>query len=349
MSELSASPPKLPRIELLDVARGVALVAMAIYHFAWDLEFFGWMAPSTTLQGGWLYFARGIASSFLFLVGISLVLAHGQGIRWPAFWKRFAQVAGAAALISAVTWFIQGGFIFFGILHAIALFSLVGLVCVQRHWLVPAAAAGIVLVIWKTYASEIFSQPVLWWVGLASRAPQANDYVPMFPWLAAVLFGIACARLFLQFDIWTRIAALTVSRPIEKPLSFIGRHSLVFYLVHQPILMGLVWTFTTFVMAPDRTSQFLQHCQSTCVESRSKEFCRAYCPCMVEEMKQQELLTPFVRRQLSDAQNILILETRDMCVARHQKHSDRGQTTKTDLLNRGRSTGRRGTKSGDWT
>ena len=315
--DTSASQKTNRRIPLLDIARGVALVAMAIYHFAWDLEFFGWMAPATTLSGGWLYFARGIASSFLFLVGISLVLAHQGGIRWPAFWKRFAQVAGAAATISVVTWFaVPGGFIFFGILHAIALFSLIGLIFVRSHWIIPLGAALAVLLVWQGFNHELFSTPALWWVGLAPVPPQANDYVPTFPWLAAVLTGISCARLFQRHGLLDKLATIGLARPLELPLTFIGRHSLVFYLVHQPILLALVWTFTTYIAAPDRTAQFLTQCQQTCTQSRSEDFCRNYCPCIVDEMKQVQLFTPFLRRNMSEAQNVLLLEKRDLCVAR---------------------------------
>ena len=102
----SASPPtaaivaKHPRIALLDLARGAALIAMAIYHFTWDLEFFGYVDPGMTAHGGWKLFARCIASSFLFLVGVSLFLAHASGIRWRGFLIRLAMVGGAALAIS---------------------------------------------------------------------------------------------------------------------------------------------------------------------------------------------------------------------------------------------------------
>src|SRR5262245_16975266 len=94
-----------PRIEAIDLARGAALVAMALYHFTWDLEFFRYADAGMTAQGGWKLFARCIASSFLFLVGVSLVLAHGKGIRWSRFLRRLGMVAGAALAISVVTYF----------------------------------------------------------------------------------------------------------------------------------------------------------------------------------------------------------------------------------------------------
>jgi uncharacterized membrane protein len=99
-----------PRIQTIDLARGAALLAMATYHFAWDLEFFGYVDPGMTAQGGWKLFARCIASSFLFLVGVSLVLAMA-GIRWPGFLRRLV-VAGASLAISMLPISPCRGFIF---------------------------------------------------------------------------------------------------------------------------------------------------------------------------------------------------------------------------------------------
>ncbi len=81
-SENEASA-RVPRIGLLDTARGVALIAMATYHFTWDMEFMGYLAPGTA-ETGWLkIYARAIASTFLFLAGFSLVLASTPSISRP--------------------------------------------------------------------------------------------------------------------------------------------------------------------------------------------------------------------------------------------------------------------------
>lgn len=315
----ASTPPAItPRVALLDVARGLALVAMAVYHFTWDLEYFGWMAPGTTVQGGWLIFGRSIATSFLFLVGVSLVLAHSFGVRWWSFSIRFLQVAGAAALISAATWFIPGGFIFFGILHAIALFSVVGLIFIALPWTASVVTAVIVYGIWLGFSADIFANPALWWVGLAPIPPRANDYVPLFPWLAPVLIGIAFAKILQRIDLWQRLSQINLPSIPQQPLVFLGRHSLIFYLVHQPVLIGLVYLFTTFIAQPDYSANFVSQCEKTCSNTRDEQFCKAYCSCMIEEMTRDELLTPFMSRNMSEDQNNLLLDMRDMCVANHQ-------------------------------
>ena len=73
---------------------------MATYHFSWDLEFFGYLAPGTSTQGFLRIYARLIASSFLFLAGFSLVLAHYPKIRFAPFLRRLGVIVAAAAVIT---------------------------------------------------------------------------------------------------------------------------------------------------------------------------------------------------------------------------------------------------------
>ena len=122
------------RIELLDFARGVALLAMTIFHFAFDLQLLGFREPGFIDQPHWKYFARAIASSFLFLVGFSLYLANRQSINWPGWRNRLGKICGAALLITVATYFATPDqYIFFGILHSIAFASIVGLVFLNLH------------------------------------------------------------------------------------------------------------------------------------------------------------------------------------------------------------------------
>ena len=279
------------RIGLLDAARGAALVAMAVYHFAWDLEFFGYADPGMTATGGWKLFARCIASSFLFLVGVSLFLAHGRGIRWPGFWRRLAMVAGAAAAISLVTWLaVPGGFIFFGILHQIALASLLGLLFLRLPPILTLAIAAAVIAAPSYLRSEFFDHPFWWWVGLSPANPRSNDYVPLFPWFAAVLVGIAAAKLASSQGLPARLAAKPGGW--SQPLILAGRHSLAFYLIHQPILIAGLWLFSQAFPAQVQTPevQFRKSCEATCEESRDAEFCTRYCVCMLDTLEQENAL-----------------------------------------------------------
>src|SRR5690606_22149760 len=101
---MTAPTSKRPRLPVIDIARGVAIVAMAIYHLCWDLSYFRFIPVDVGYDPGWVLFARSILFSFMVLVGIGLVLAHGEGVRWRGFWRRLAFIAGGAALITLGTW-----------------------------------------------------------------------------------------------------------------------------------------------------------------------------------------------------------------------------------------------------
>jgi uncharacterized membrane protein len=227
--------PSQDRLIPLDLARTLAIVCMVIFHFTFDLALFGYVPPDTTIQPFWYYFARMVAGTFLFLSGVSLWMAHGQGVRWPAFWKRFAKVAGAAVLVTVASiWFVPGGTIWFGILHAIAATSLLGLVALRLPWLVTLALAAAIFAAGWGPRFAAFDPLWLVWTGLAENRPRMGDYVPLIPWTAPALAGIAVAKA-LRIDRWQGSPPTATLRA----LSFPGRHSLVIYLIHQPILIGL--------------------------------------------------------------------------------------------------------------
>ena len=141
------------RIDAVDCARGLALVGMAIYHLSWDLADFRLAPPMLPFTPQMRLLSHIVASAFLLLVGVSLALAHRNGLNVRAFWRRLAIVAGAAALVTA------GSFVFapsepitFGILHCIAVASLlagpfvtapawaslaIGLAAIAAPWLHP--------------------------------------------------------------------------------------------------------------------------------------------------------------------------------------------------------------------
>jgi len=231
------------RLTSLDTARTLAVVCMVIFHFTFDLALFGHIDAGTMSQPFWYYFARLIAGSFLFLSGIGLWLAHGRGIRWPAFWKRWAMIAAAAALVTlASLWLVPGGPIWFGILHALAATALLGLLALRLPW--PVTLGLALLIFAAAWGPRFPALDPLWlvWTGLAESRPMMGDYVPLIPWIAPALAGLAFAKA-VKLDLWrgTRPSRLT------RALTFPGRHSLIIYLLHQPILFGLfnAWAWAT--------------------------------------------------------------------------------------------------------
>jgi uncharacterized membrane protein len=316
-------PVRQRRIEAIDIARGLALLAMASYHFTWDLEFFGYAPPGMTGIGGWKFYARCIASSFLFLAGVSLVLAHHRGIRWPGFWKRFAMVAGAAAAISLATYLaMPSAFIFFGILHEIALASLLGLAFLRLPPLATLAVAAGVVALPQFYRAEVFDQPALWWVGLQTVKLHSNDYVPVFPWFGAVLAGIAAARLAMRYGLLDRLARLEPGA-WSRPLQFIGRHSLAFYLVHQPILIGCMWLFAQIAPPAPRPPDVVvrYECEASCKQSRDEAFCARYCDCIIDELSASGDLPKVAAREESPELADRVSGFVGLCIARIEEGS----------------------------
>lgn len=290
------------RLHWMDALRGIALITMATYHLTWDLEFFHYLARGTANSLPLKIYARSIASSFLFLAGFSLYLAHGRGIRWQPFWTRFAKIVAAALLVTAATFFaMRDEFIYFGILHNIAAASLIGLLFLRAPPLVTlvVAAAAIAAPIWLH--DGFFNTPLLYWVGLSESVPRSNDYVPVLPWLGPFLIGIATAQLLIKFRLIKILAGDRAKNfHVFSGLSTVGRHSLAFYLLHQPILIAIVWCIAQVFPAasPDPALSYMQSCKAACAAQQSESFCSSFCGCTLTELKSQNLFDGLGRGEL---------------------------------------------------
>lgn len=231
----------LSRIPAVDIARSAALLAMAVYHFVYDLELFGLVPLGTATSGGWRLLALGTAGSFLFLAGVSLWLAHGAGRRWRGFGRRFLRIAAAAALITGATYFaLPDGFIFFGILHAIAAASLLGMVLLGLPVWGLLGLAALAFLAPGYLRAELFDPWWLWWTGLQTVPVRAVDYVPLAPWLGPFLLGLAAGRAGTALGTWGWLGRWQ-GGAVARWLAWPGRHSLVVYLLHQPVLIAGLW------------------------------------------------------------------------------------------------------------
>ncbi|WP_185982480.1 heparan-alpha-glucosaminide N-acetyltransferase [Aureimonas mangrovi] len=305
------------RIDLLDVARAVALLAMLVYHFTWDLEFFGYLPAGTVFEGGWRIFARTIATSFLVLVGISLVLAHPGGvIRRRPYLIRLAQVVAGATAVSAATYaFTPQSFVFFGILHQIAFASVVGLVFLRAPAAVTALAGLAVIALPIIYQTDVTNTRWLAWIGLSTSEPLSNDLVPVFPWTGVVLFGMAAGRLATNLNLWARLRTYNSNAVPMRVMTKLGRHSLAFYLIHQPASLALVAAYA-WAWPADRVAHFPADCQRSCVaEVADEAYCTNYCGCVQSELTERNLLSDLLEGRLDEAGQSTLRETILTCSA----------------------------------
>ncbi len=318
---MNASSPHLTarrRWDAIDVARGIAIVAMVIYHFAWDLSFLRLIPGSIIGDPAWNWFARAIAGSFLTLVGIGLALAHASGFRRSAFLKRLAKVGGAALAVTLVTVLaFPQSYIFFGILHCIAVSSVLALAFLRvPGWLIAAAAAS-------SFAAPLIltqpalDHPALDWLGLGSEDPLTNDYVPLLPWFGAVLVGLEIGRLFLGrgetmgLDQWRSGGAL------GRGLARMGRHSLAIYLVHQPVLLAVLYGVLALT-GPNSTAVFVGQCRADCErQSGNPAMCRAFCPCVADRLKSTGDFARVIANEADPSLATKVTEAAQVCLRRN--------------------------------
>lgn len=231
--------------------RGVALVWMAFYHFCFDLNNFGYLQLDFHNDPVWTLQRTAILSLFLLCAGSGQALAVHNGQGWQRFWRRWCWVALCALLVSAGSWFMfPRSFIYFGVLHGMAVMLIVArLTAHWRAWsLLPAALALAVPWLAAPWLSvnpwaDAFNAPALNWLGLITRRPITEDYVPLLPWMGVVWIGMAAVSLKVRNR--SAGAPWHANSGVGGALSRLGRHSLLFYMLHQPVLIAALWAFKT--------------------------------------------------------------------------------------------------------
>jgi uncharacterized membrane protein len=295
MTAPSPSTPPRPsrRIDAVDLARGAALAAMAAYHALWDLGFLQLTPLNYALTPMGRLAAHGIAGSFLLLVGAGLVLANGDGVRWRSFALRIARIGGAALLITAATRIaFPQSYIFFGILHCIAVSSVLGLPFVFLPAWIAALGALAVLLAPRVVVHPLLDAPEFYFLGLGRGLPDSNDWVPLFPWFGMVLAGIALARLLRPALSGSALARWRARHVLTRGAAFAGRHSLAVYLIHQPVLLALFTGLVTLTGPHPKAGlasfrkDYVAHCARTGGEAGA---CRIAARCTADALRQEGL------------------------------------------------------------
>jgi uncharacterized membrane protein len=233
------------RYDSIDTLRGLAIVWMTVFHFSFDLTYFGWTHQNFYADPVWTGQRTAIVSLFLFCAGLGQAVAVEQGQSWARFWKRWAQVAGCAVLVTIGSYFMfPRSFIYFGVLHGIAVMLII--VRATAGWGRWLWVAGAIAIAMKWLAADAIAHwPALdflndraWnWLGLISRKPITEDYVPLIPWLGVMWWGMAAGQWLLA----NRREILNMRMPqATTPLAWMGRWSLSWYMVHQPVMIGVL-------------------------------------------------------------------------------------------------------------
>ncbi len=240
------------RYALLDEVRGLDLISMMLYHAMWDIVYIygvqiGWYAgaPGRLWQ-------QSICWVFILLSGFCLPLG-----RSPV--RRGAVVFGAGALVTLVTWAVMpADIVVFGVLTFIGTaMILTGLArpALERlpAWAGLAASAALFVLTRNVNEGtlgfggwEIAALPAAWYgdlltafLGFPDPGFYSTDYFSLIPWLFLFWCGYFLHRLIGR----GRMEPLL--RSLCPPLGWVGRHSLLLYLLHQPVIYGLLtlWVF----------------------------------------------------------------------------------------------------------
>ena len=231
--------PGAQRFDRLDAFRGFAIVWMAVFHFLFDLDTFRFIDADFYGDRIWTWQRSAIVTLFLLAAGAAQAVAIAQRQSAARFWKRWAQIAACAVLVSVGSWLMfPRSWISFGVLHSIAVLLIVvrwthGL----GAWRWPLGAVAVALPFLVSH--PLFDSRWTNWVGLVTELPVTEDYVPLLPWLGVAWWGASAMEWLLA----RRPAAVAGAIPSALgPLALLGRWSLSFYMLHQPLLIGLVAT-----------------------------------------------------------------------------------------------------------
>lgn len=223
---------------------------MTVFHFFFDLGLLGMWPQQMRADPLWSAQRTAIVCLFLFCAGAGQALAMQRRQRWPRFARRWAQIAGCALLVTAASLVMfPRSFIYFGVLHALALMLLlVRLSAARGPWLWPAGLLALLLPSLAqpllagalSAAAPLLDGRALNWLGLITHKPVTEDYVPLLPWIGVLCWGLASGQWLARHRPGWLLRPLPAAL---RPLALLGRWSLSYYMLHQPLLLALLLAF----------------------------------------------------------------------------------------------------------
>ena len=231
------------RLHGLDFTRGIACLSMPIYHTVYNLHVVGLVDTRWTQLVFWqIYQVLGLGT-FVLVSGMAFTLNTRKAVNWLRLSGRALKLAVIALAITIVTYTIMPeSFVRFGVLHFFATTILLApLLRPFAHWLVIPGLA-IIAVGLLVSGAGLYPEPWLYITGLMSERPRSMDYIPLVPWLGVFMLGMGLAN-FLPTSYQS-----TPAKNWMKPVIWLGKHSLPFYLIHQLMVFGLLWLIAFVVL-----------------------------------------------------------------------------------------------------
>jgi len=230
----------------IDLLRGIAIIMMITYHIIFDLSYLK-IYTIDIHSAPVLLFLYPIGTTFLLLMGISLTLSYSRAQKALTekqlqlkFLKRGLGVFGLGLIITFVTWiYLKEGFIIFGILHCIGISIILAYPLIKYRF--ENLAIGTILIILGIFLRTVtFDFNWLLWLGFIPTGFYTLDYFPLLPWFGVVLIGIFIGNALYE-DNKRKFKLKDISQNIAiRFMCFLGRHSLIIYLLHQLIIIAII-------------------------------------------------------------------------------------------------------------
>jgi uncharacterized membrane protein len=244
-SPAAHQPPR--RLNVVDLARGLAIAQMIAYHFIYDLTYFGWLHIEMTEEAGWIAWRDAIVSQFVLISGVGVGLSDAAARSNARFWRRWCQIAASAVVVSLATgWLFGPRLIWFGVLHFVAVALLLARPLATRGPL-SLAIGAVLLAVGLTVHDARFDPAQVSWIGLAAHKPATEDYVPLLPWFGVVAIGVGLTWVWRQRGFAVPSPLQRLDSAPARGLRWMGRWPLTIYLIHQPILMGVLFAVRSAV------------------------------------------------------------------------------------------------------
>ena len=223
---------KKDRIQIIDGIRGLSILLMVVHHFLYDLT-------EVCNAPEWIFTNPLFDSLHYFFAGLFILLSGVSSLYSSSNVKRGIKTLACAGIITLVSWFM-GSPVWFGILHLLGTCMLFyGLT--HKLWeRIPQALApviyiaGIIICIPLT-RGIISSERYLWMLGWTYEGFLSYDYFPLLPWIFVFLLGTCLGGYIKEGRMPDRFYTMKV-----PALANIGRRSLVIYMLHQPVLYGVI-------------------------------------------------------------------------------------------------------------